>query len=146
MHIDSNQQNGIEKYQDSGSKPQLVITGMACRLPGANNLIELAEVLSQGRDLVTTIPKSRFDIQDWYDANPDAKGKTNVKHGAFLDRFKEFDAAAFGIPPREAMALDPQQRLLLEVCQEAIDDANLGGQQRIENTGVYVGISGTDYL
>ena len=33
----------------------------------------------------------------------------------FLNKVEDFDAAAYGISPTEAMVLDPQQRLMLQV-------------------------------
>src|SRR6185369_12849582 len=58
----------------------------------------------------------------------------------------EFDAALFGITPREAHRLDPQHRWFLEATWRALEDAG----QRIEDLrgrpiGVYVGCSSSDY-
>ena len=40
-----------------------------------------------------------------------------------MRNLEKFDAAAFGIHPKQANSMDPQQRLLLEVTMEAILDA-----------------------
>ena len=40
-----------------------------------------------------------------------------------LKDISHFDAAAFGVSPKQANAMDPQLRMLLEVTYEAIADA-----------------------
>src|SRR5580692_241775 len=101
----------------------IAIVGMACRFPGAPDVASFWKLLEDGRDAVKEVPESRWRIDDFYDANPDAPGKMSTRWGGFLDEIDAFDAQFFGISPREAASMDPQQRLLLEVAWEALENA-----------------------
>lgn len=86
------------------------------------------------------VPKDRWDINRYYDPDPDMPGRMYTRQGGFLtDSLWNFDPEFFGISPREASIMDPQQRLLLQVTQEALDDAGVGGRVAGRPVGVYVG-------
>uniref|UniRef100_A0AAV2LIZ5 Fatty acid synthase n=1 Tax=Knipowitschia caucasica TaxID=637954 RepID=A0AAV2LIZ5_KNICA len=62
-----------------------------------------------------------------------------------LKDISHFDAAFFGVHPKQANTMDPQLRLMLEVSYEAIVDAGLNpGSLRGTKTGVYIGVSGSE--
>lgn len=124
----------------------VAIIGMACRFPGAPDLDSYWQLLTEGRDAVREVPASRWDIDALYDPDPDAPGKMSTRWGGFIDEVECFDATLFGISPREALVLDPQQRLLLETAWRALEDAGIAPDSLSGSaTGVYVGLSTTDY-
>jgi acyl transferase domain-containing protein/acyl carrier protein len=130
----------------SASREPVAIVGMGCRFPGrANNPQAFWELLKNGTDAITEVPRSRWDVDALYDADRDAAGKMYTRFGGFLDSIDQFDAQFFGVSPLDAMNMDPQQRLLLEVAWEAFEDAGIV-PDRAPRTGVFVGSFMDDYL
>ncbi len=127
----------------------IAVVGMGCRLPGgANNPEQFWELLKTGYDAITEIPPERWNVDDYFDADPDVAGKMYTRCGGFISNrdIKTFDANFFKISPQEAMALDPQQRLLLEVSWEAFENGGIAVEQlKNQSVGVYLGISTDDY-
>ena len=125
----------------------IAIIGVGCRFPGGGENPEAFwRLLCDGVDAIGEVPPERWNIDDYYDADPTAPGKMNTRWGGFLPKVDEFDAEFFGISPREAIRVDPQHRLLLEVAWEALEDAGLPPSQIAQTkTGVYVGAIGSDY-
>lgn len=124
----------------------VAIVGLACRLPGAPDQEAYWRLLLSGGNAITEVPADRWDLDAYYDPDPDAPGKMATRWGGFLENIDCFDAAFFGISPREAREMDPQQRLLLELSWHALQDAGLDPSGLAgSRTGVYVGISTSDY-
>ncbi|HEX8116727.1 MAG TPA: type I polyketide synthase, partial [Pyrinomonadaceae bacterium] len=125
----------------------VAITGLSCRFPGGANSPEAYwRLLRDGVDGVKEVPGDRWDADAFYDPDMSAAGKIASRWGGFLDDVEHFDAQFFGITPREAVTMDPQQRLLLEVVWEALEDAGQAADRLSgSRTGVFVGISNSDY-
>jgi phthiocerol/phenolphthiocerol synthesis type-I polyketide synthase E len=126
----------------------LAVVGIGCRFPGgADGPAALWRLLRDGVDAVTAVPAERWDVEAFYDPDPQAPGKTNSRWGGFLRDVDCFDAPFFGLSPREAEAMDPQQRLLLEVAWEALENAALHPDELAGTaTGVFVGLCSNSYL
>lgn len=120
-------------------KEPVAIIGMGCRFPGeADSPDRFWQLLEQGVDAITPIPRERWDVSLYADIVPD--------HGGFIRQVDCFDAAFFQVAPKEAIMLDPQQRLLLEVTWEALEHAGINPERlRGSDTGVFVGIFSNDY-
>lgn len=125
----------------------LALAGIGCRFPGGIRDVETFwNVLTEGKSAITEVPSDRWDAERYFHPDGDASGRMITKWGGFVDQLKEFDAAFWGISPREASRMDPQQRWLLETAWEALEDAGVPPSKlRGSRTGVFVGISSNDY-
>lgn len=139
-------QTKLDVVQRAKTEPIAVI-GMGCRLPGgAHSPEQYWKRLRDGFDAVAEVPPDRWDADAYFDPDPDQAGKIITRSGGFLDQVDSFDAHFFGISPREAASMDPQHRVFLEVAWEALEHAGVAADKITNSqTGVFVGISATDY-
>lgn len=126
----------------------IAIIGMSCRLPGKVNSPETYwNLLVNGVNAASEIPKDRWSIEDYYYPDKTILGKSHSKYGGFIEDVEMFDHDFFGISNREAEYLDPQQRHLLELTWEALEDAGISPSQlSATNTGVLIGGFALDYM
>ncbi|MDF0530799.1 type I polyketide synthase [Tsukamurella sp. 8J] len=124
----------------------IAVIGMACRLPGADTPEQLWDLVESGGTAIRDVPPGRWRVDDPYDPDRAAPGRAYTVAGGFLGDVYGFDAALFGIGPREAAAMDPQHRVFLQTAYEAlersgIDPSSLAGS----DVGVYLGMYGDGY-
>ncbi|MBY8862079.1 SDR family NAD(P)-dependent oxidoreductase [Nocardia sp. CA2R105] len=119
----------------------IAIIGIGCRYPGG--IVDSSsfwDFLVRKGDAVTEIPDLRWDVDRYYDPDPEAPGRMYTRHASFVDEpFARFDSDFFGISRREAATLDPQQRRLLQVSWEALDDAGVAGHVSGGSVGTFIG-------
>ncbi|MEU6357162.1 beta-ketoacyl synthase N-terminal-like domain-containing protein, partial [Streptomyces sp. NPDC047072] len=121
----------------------VAVVGVGLRFPGGvRSLPDYGRLLAAGVPAVSPVPPERWGPERC----GEGPGRTVHHVGGFLEDVDRFDAAYFGIPPREADLLDPQHRMFLEVAWEAMSDS---GRQKEEwrgsRTAVVVGMLANDY-
>lgn len=123
----------------------IAIVGYASRLPQTDDARFWDDLLA-GRTLVTRVAADRWAQPPFLHPDRAHPGTSVTFAAGSLGDISGFDAGFFRISPREAAAMDPQQRLLLEMSWEALAQAGIRpGDLRGSRTGVFVGLSSTDY-
>ncbi|MET9519178.1 type I polyketide synthase [Streptomyces sp. NPDC002994] len=125
----------------------IAVIGAGCRFAGAaDSPAAYWDLLLSGRDGIGRMPQDRWGA--YRELGPDhasAVRRADLPAG-FLGEVEGFDAAFFGLTPREAELMDPQQRILLEVVWEALEHAGIPPTGLAgSDTGVFVGVGSDDY-
>ena len=116
---------------------------MAGRFPRARNVAEFWRNIRDGVECI-----SRFSIEELEVPGCGRTGRhpDYVRARSTIEDADCFDAAFFGILPKEAELIDPQQRVFLECCWEAIEDAGYDPQAYPGAIAVYAGCSPNTYF
>ncbi|CAM9312815.1 unnamed protein product, partial [Chrysoparadoxa australica] len=137
----------VPERQVIRSSGPVAVIGMACRFPGrAATPKAFWDMLASGTDAITEVPHKRWDVDAFYDSDPDAGHRGYSRCGGFIDDAELFDNTFFGISAAEAAATDPLQRLMLEVGYNALFQAGYNKQSLAgSGTGVFVGAGTSDF-
>ncbi len=132
-----------EQWHSQLQQTPIAIVGMAAMLPQAKNLQEYWENIVGKVDCITDVPPSRWNIEDYYDPDPNAPDKTYSKRGGFIPDI-DFNPMEFGLPPNILEVTDVTQLLSLVVAKTAMEDAGYGESRNFsrEHTGVVLGVVG----
>ncbi|WP_344265258.1 beta-ketoacyl synthase N-terminal-like domain-containing protein, partial [Streptomyces sodiiphilus] len=121
---------------------RIAVIGMAVRIPGAEDTVDLRWMLSRDTVEVDEVPPSRW-ARDLYLGESGHQGTHH--RGAFLQDPFSFDHEAFGMTAEDAVLLDPQQRLMLEVGARALEDAGYLLPGHRTDAGVFIGARMNSY-
>ena len=117
----------------------IAIIGMACRLPGADNLDAYWQLLASGGSAIAELPHERLDQSLYYDPRRGQRGKSYCKIGAIISS-RQFDRQACAISKELESAVDNAHLLMCEVAAAACRHAGLDPfSLPLRNTGVYIG-------
>ncbi|MDI3384129.1 amino acid adenylation domain-containing protein [Xenophilus aerolatus] len=126
-----------------GSQEPIAIVGMAGRFPGAADVDAFWANLCAGRDGIRFFDDAQLDAGVSAALRNDA---AYVRARGVIDGVEDFDAAFFGINPKEATLMDPQQRIFLEICWECLERAGYAPDQQSDPVGVYAGMYNGTYF
>ncbi|HXN23479.1 MAG TPA: amino acid adenylation domain-containing protein [Candidatus Dormibacteraeota bacterium] len=121
----------------------IAIIGLSARLPGARNVAEFWRNQRHGVEAISHFRPDELEVPDW--ASLGAK-PNYVLARSILDDADKFDAAFFGIYPREAELMDPQHRVFLECCWEVFEDSGYDPQSYPGAVAVFAGCSQPTYF
>ncbi len=120
----------------------VAVISMSGRFPGADSIEELWEVLKNGKETTAFFSDAELDasISPTLRNNP-----AYVRAKGVVNDAKGFDAAFFGIPPRQAELMDPQQRIFLEIAWEAMERGGYAPGKYEGTIGVFAGVRFNSY-
>lgn len=139
--------NGGISMPDCKREP-IAIVGIACRFAGdATSPEKLWELVSQGRDAWSLVPKDRFNLEAFYHPQSDRSSTISMKGGYFLQEDPAlFDTSFFNLTTEVAAAMDPQIRIQLETVFEAVESAGMPLSSVVgSKTSVFTGSFSQDY-
>ena len=121
---------------------EIAITGIACRVPGANNWREYWNNLKNGKESTHFLTPEELSF--WKVGDDVINDKRYVGITSGLQNKELFDASFFDYSSPEAHMMNPVHRFFHECAWEALEDAGYDLQRMKATVGVYAG-SGDDY-
>lgn len=121
----------------------VAIIGISGRWPRAKKVSEFWQNVRDGVECISHFATDDLEVEN---AAALAGQPNYVKARSVLEGVDQFDAAFFGVLPKEAELMDPQHRVFLECCWEALEDAGYDPQTYAGAIGVYAGCSTNTYF
>ncbi|HEY9420437.1 MAG TPA: polyketide synthase, partial [Thermoanaerobaculia bacterium] len=130
------------KSTGNGTGLEIAIIGMAGRFPGAEDIDEFWQNLCGGVESLRNLtPDELAKVPAEMRRSPHFVPVTGM-----VRDYQDFDAAFFGVNPREADVMDPQQRLFLECSWAALENAGYDPERCPGAVGVWAGARMNFYL
>src|ERR1700737_692808 len=123
----------------------IAIVGMAGRFPGAESVEEFWANLVAGRESISFFSDAELAASGLDPAELKRRGQYVPARGVLKDA-DCFDAAFFGVNPKEAEVMDPQQRVFLEACWAALERAGYAPDKMPVAGGGLAGATNTSHV
>jgi acyl transferase domain-containing protein/acyl carrier protein len=123
---------------------EIAIIAMDCKVPGANNVNELWDLLLNEQCSIKKLDEAQLKAAGV--SNAMISDPNFVPYAGTLDDVEKFDASYFEMNSREAEVLDVQQRQMLERAESLLDTANINQTQSNARVGVFSGSAFSTYL
>ncbi|MET0396779.1 MAG: amino acid adenylation domain-containing protein, partial [Longimicrobiaceae bacterium] len=122
----------------------IAIIGMAGRFPGAGDIDEFWRNLRSGARSLRRFTDEELAAAG---ASPrEIRAPGYVPVSGVIEGAALFDAAFFGLTPREAVVMNPQQRVFLECAWEALERAGYASERYGRRTGVFASEGQNRYM
>lgn len=123
-----------QRVPQPAGEQDVAVIGMACRYPGAPDLDAYWRLLLEGREGID------------HGGAPDAPLPGFVGSAGRIGDADCFDAAFFGVGPRDALTFDPQHRVALECAWHTLEHAGYTPEAHGGRIGVFLGVGTNTYL
>lgn len=133
-----------DRADDGDHEGLIAVIGMAGRFPGAPDLDTFWRNLRGGVESIRALTDEELLAAG---ESPAAlRDPAYVRAAAPLEGVDQFDAAFFGMSPRDAAVFDPQHRLFLECAWEAFEHAGYVGERLDAAVGVFASCGASEYM
>jgi amino acid adenylation domain-containing protein len=123
----------------------IAVIGMSGRFPGAETVEEFWANLVAGKESISFFSDAELADSGINGTAVRSRGQYVPARGVLKDA-DCFDAAFFGVHPKEAEVMDPQQRVFLEVCWAALESAGYPPNRMTGAVGVFGGATFNTYF
>jgi amino acid adenylation domain-containing protein len=127
------------KETNNGTGLEIAVIGMAVRFPGARNINEFWDNLTNGVESITFFSDEELEAEGT--APETLKDSAIVKAKGVIQDIEYFDSSFFGYTPREAEVMDPQIRIFHECAWEALEHSGYDPAAYPGLIGLYAGAS-----
>ncbi|MCB1207001.1 MAG: HAD-IIIC family phosphatase, partial [Verrucomicrobiae bacterium] len=128
------------EHPRSSDDDAVAVIGVALRVPGANDPDTFWKNLVNGVESISFFGPDEIEY-------PEEFGKPGyVPAKGLISDIDCFDAAFFGILPKDAKIMDPQQRIFLELAWEAMERSGYTPETHRQRIGIYAGAYFDTYL
>ncbi|WP_130618208.1 polyketide synthase [Dyella amyloliquefaciens] len=133
----------LSRGRQGDAHEPVAIIAAAGRFPGAADVESFWSNLCEGRETITRFASDELDpsIPAILRNDPDYVAARGI-----VDGVEDFDAAFFGMSPREAELMDPQQRIFLELCWECLERGGYTPDRHEVPVGVFGGMYHATYF
>ncbi|HEX6463116.1 MAG TPA: type I polyketide synthase, partial [Vicinamibacterales bacterium] len=122
----------------------IAVIGLAGRFPGAADPAALWANLRAGAETISFLTEA--ELLSAGESPERLRDPDYVRASGRLADIAGFDAAFFGMSPRDAAVFDPQHRLFLECAWEAFEDAGYVGDRITGQVGVFASSGAAEYF
>ena len=122
----------------------IAVIGMAGRFPGAKDVRAFWSNLRHGVESIKFFTDDELLAAG--ESPENLRDPSYVRAWAQLADIDKFDAAFFGMSPRDAAVFDPQHRFFLEVAWSAFEDAGYVGEQLDGPVAVFAACGMSEYM